>query len=126
MKVGILVVFFFVLALTAACATMQAPGNPANSWLNGKWFAVRGGSGWTTELDLTVVDGNKVIGTNIQTGPDGRRWFGDVSGMVEGDKVSLEVYLPRSGNTHAYTLLRKEGVLDGRSTTGRVSLKKAS
>ena len=113
-----LVIFF------GGCST-HLPGNPNYNWLNGRWLAHRD-SGWITELDLRVVDGNKVIGTNIQTGPDGRRWFGDVSGMVEGNKVSFEVYLPRSGNTHTYTLLRKESVLDGRSTTGSVSLKKAS
>ena len=118
--------FTMCLVILVGCSTHLPPGNPDYNWLNGKWFAVRGSSGWTTELDLTVVDGNKVIGTNIQTGPDGRRWFGDVSGMVEGNKVSFEVYLPRSGNTHTYTLLRKESVLDGRSTTGSVSLKKVS
>ena len=116
--------FTLCLVILGGCST-YLPGNPDHDWLHGRWFTHRT-SGWTTELNLRVVDGNIVVGTNIQTAPDGRRWFGDVSGMVEGDKVSFEVYLPRSGNTHAYTLLRKEGVLDGRSTTGRVSLKKAS
>src|SRR3989344_8150871 len=98
--------------------TTHLPGNPDYNWLNGKWFAVRGSSGWTTELDLRVVDGNKVIGTNIQTGSNGRQGFGDVNGMVEDDKVSIEVYLPRSGNTHTYTLFRKGNALQGRGTTG--------
>ena len=106
--------------------TTHLPGNPDYNWLNGKWFAVRGSSGWTTELDLTVVDGNKVIGTNIQTGSDGKRWFGDVNGEVKGDEINLEVYLLSSGNTHTYTLLRKGSVLDGRSTTGNALLKKVS
>ena len=107
------------------CAT-HLSGNPNYNWLNGKWFAVRGSSGWTTELDLRVVDGNKVIGTNIQTGSNGRQGFGDVNGMVEDDKVSIEVYLPRSGNTHTYTLFRKGNALQGRGTTGSVTLQKAS
>src|SRR3989344_6062589 len=80
------------------CST-HLPGNPDYNWLNGKWFGVRGGSGWTTELDLRVVDG---------------------------DKVNLEVYLLSSGNTHTYTLLRKSNVLDGRSTTGNALLEKVS
>jgi len=117
--------FALCLVILGGCST-HLPGNPDHNWLNGKWFAVRGSSGWTTELDLTVVDGNKVIGTNIQTGPDGRWGLGNVSGTVEGDKVNLEVYFPRSGDAHTYTLLHKWGVLDGRSTTGRVSLKRVS
>ncbi len=114
-----------LLIFLGGCST-HLPGNPDYNWLNGKWFGVRGGSGWTTELDLRVVDGDKVIGTNIQTGPDGRQWFGDINGKVEGDKVNLEVYLLSSGNTHTYTLLRKSNVLDGRSTTGNALLEKVS
>lgn len=125
-KVLLILVIGIVVMIGASCATTtRLPGSSEHSWLNGKWFAERGG-GWTTELDLRVVDGNKVIGTNIQTSPDGRQGLGNVSGMVEGDKVSFEVYFPHSGNTYTYTLLRKGGVLDGRSTTGHASLKKVS
>ena len=124
-KLALAGVGMFLVIWIFGCA-VQLAGNPEYNWLNGKWFAVRGSSGWTTELDLTVVDGNKVIGTNIQTGPDGRQWFGDINGKVEGNKVNLEVYLLSSGNTHTYSLIRKGNVLDGRSTTGRVSLKKVS
>ena len=124
-KLALAGVGMFLVIWIFGCA-VQLAGNPEYNWLNGKWFAVRGSSGWTTELDLTVVDGNKVIGTNIQTSPNGRRGFGNVSGTVEGDKVSLEVYFPSSGNTHTYSLIRKGDGLEGRSSTGSVALKKVS
>jgi len=106
------------------CAT-HLPGSPDHNWLNGKWFAQRG-SGWTTELDLKVVDGNKIVGTNTQTSPEGKQGLGDINGEVEGDKVSFKVYFPHSGNTYTYTLLRNGDKLEGRSSTGSASLKKVS
>src|SRR3989344_8354047 len=69
------------------CAT-YLPGNPDHDWLRGKWLTHRT-SGWTTELDLRVVDGNIVVGTNIQTAPDGRRGTGDVRGGVEGERINF-------------------------------------
>lgn len=114
--------YFLLAVILFGCATYQ-PGDPKYSWLNGKWITHRS-SGWITELDLRVVDGNKVTGTNIQTTPDGAQGFGDVSGKVEGDKVNFEVYFPRSGNTYTYTLSRNGDRLEGRSTTGSVALKK--
>lgn len=107
------------------CAT-YLPGNPDHDWLHGRWFTHRT-SGWTTELNLRVVDGNIVVGTNIQTAPDGRRGTGDVRGGVEGERINFEVYFPHSGNTYTYTLFRKSNVLlEGKSTTGNVILHKAS
>src|SRR3989338_4992706 len=113
-----LVIFF------GGCST-HLPGNPNYNWLNGRWLA-HIDSGWITELDLRVVDGNKVIGTNIQTSPDGRWGLGDVSGKVESDKVDFEVYFPHLNSTYTYTLLRKGDALEGRSTTGMVALKRVS
>lgn len=127
MRSRIRVLLVGVMAITlvsAGCAT-HLPGNSEHSWLNGKWFAQRG-AGWTTELRLEVVDGNTVIGTNIQIAPDGKWGTGDVRGKVEGEKVNFEVYFPHSGNTYTYTLLRQGNTLQGRSTAGSVTLQKVS
>jgi len=42
--------FALCLVILGGCSTHLPPGNPDYNWLNGKWFAVRGSSGWTTEL----------------------------------------------------------------------------
>ena len=110
------------LVVVGGCST-HLPGNPAYHWLNGKWYAERS---WTTELYLEVVDGNIIIGTNIQTAPDGRKGTGDVRGTVEGEKVNFEVYFPHSGNTYTYALLRKGNALHGISSTGIITLQKVS
>jgi hypothetical protein len=113
-----------IVLILVGCTT-HLPGNPTHSWLNGKWYAQRA-SGWITELRLEVVDGNTIIGTNIQTAPDGRWGAGNVRGKIEGGELNFEVYFPHSGDTYTYTLLRKGAVLDGRSSTGSVTLEKVS
>ncbi|MDO8728821.1 MAG: hypothetical protein Q7K26_02895 [bacterium] len=116
-------VLTLVMLVSVGCTT-HLPGNPTHDWLNGTWMTHRA-SGWTTELRLEVVDGNTVIGTNIQTAPDGKWGSGDVRGKVENDKVSFEVYFPHSGRTYTYALIRKGDTLEGRSSTGSVILKRS-
>ena len=114
-----------VMVLAGMSCTTHLPGNSEHFWLNGTWMTHRA-SGWTTELRLEVVDGNTVIGTNIQTALDGKWGVGDVRGRVEGKKVNFEVYFPHSGGTYTYTLLREGNTLQGRSSTGSVTLHRAS
>lgn len=116
---------FFVAFSLSACTTVQ-PGNPAHSWLNGKWRGETG-IGATVEANLRVENGNQVKGYSTYTRPDGRAYDSTISGFVREDKVELDVYYPSSGRTRKYRLMRQDRkVLYGSiDWTGGIRLQKA-
>jgi hypothetical protein len=61
----------FLLGLGTLAAAQEQPGNPDYNWPNGKWR----GPG-SRELNLKVVNGNQVTGTQTnQIGTGGGRKF---------------------------------------------------
>lgn len=107
------VVLFLLLLVglnTFALAQEQSPGADY-TWLNGKWAGTPPAGG-ELQMDLKVVNGNKIQGDGFIPG-GGRRSGGrpSITGTVDGNKVVLETYFPESQRRVVYRCLFKEDVL---------------
>lgn len=126
-RMGWMVILVFILGLIAATtnAAQEQPGNPAHQWLNGKWEGPAPGGGMI-EIDLRVVNDNQITGSGqvrITVGK-GRGYRPYIVGSVVGDKVTLELQNPNSGNNVNLDLVRAEGVLKGTRKGEEVVYKK--
>ena len=115
-RIGWMVILGFILGVIAATTTaaQEQPGNAAYQWLNGKWEGPAPGGGMM-ELDLRVVNDNQITGSGrIRiTAGRGRGYRPYVVGSVAGDKVTLDLQNPSSGNNIKLDLVRAEGALKG-------------
>ena len=79
-------------------ATREQPGNPAYQWLKGKWEGPAPGRGMM-ELDLRVVNDNQVTEPRqVRITDKGKSYWPYIVGSVVGDKVTLDLQNPNSGN----------------------------
>jgi hypothetical protein len=92
-------VFIVALIVATTTAAQEQPGSPAYQWLNGKWEGPAPGGGMM-ELDLRVVNDNQITGSGQARviRDTGRGYRPRVVGSVAGDKVTLDLQNPNSGN----------------------------
>jgi hypothetical protein len=102
--------FFFPLLLVTLVAAQQQPADRAHDWLNGKWRGPAPGGGIIV-IDIKVVNGDQITGTSQLESRSS--YQPEVSGKVEGDKVTIILTNPRSGNNARFDLTRSGGQLSG-------------
>lgn len=101
--------FCLVVIAVLPSAAQEKPGNPSYDWLNGNWSGTAP-LGGELQLDLRVVDDNKVVGhSRIPMGGSKRPAAGNINGTVNGDQVNLEISYPR--NTQNWRFRRKDETL---------------
>jgi hypothetical protein len=121
-----LTVLLIISGLIAPIATaaQEQPGNPAYQWLNGKWDGPAPGGGMM-ELDLHVINDNQITGTGqVRSTGKGKGYRPYVVGSVVGDKVTLDLRNPNSGNNLKLELLRADDTLKGERKGEEVVYKK--
>lgn len=101
---------YFTLLLSGLVAAQQQPGDPADHWLNGKWRGPAPGGGFIV-VDIKVVDDGEITGTAEMTTRSS--YQPGVSGKVQGDKVTIILTNPRSGNVARFDLTRSGEQLSG-------------
>jgi hypothetical protein len=81
--------------------------------------------GGTMEMTLKVVNDNQITGSGqIRGAGKGKGYRPDIAGMVEGEKVTLDLQNPRSGNNVKLELSRFDGILRGSRKGEEVVYKK--
>jgi hypothetical protein len=124
----IIAVVLFMLAVGFGSAVSQAaqeqPGNPAHQWLNGKWEGPAPGGGIMV-LELRVVNDNQIAGSgSTPRVGKGKSYQPTIAGLVAGDKVTLDLQNPSSGNNVKLELVRTDGELKGERRGEEVVYKK--
>jgi hypothetical protein len=77
------------------------------------------------EMTLQVINGNRITGSGqIRGAGKGKGYRPDIAGRVEGEKVTLDLQNPRSGNNVKLELLRIDGLLKGARKDEEVIYKK--
>jgi hypothetical protein len=105
--------FVFILLLAGVAAAQE---DPAHGWLNGKWRGPAPGGGIIV-IDIKVVNGDQITGTSQLESKSS--YQPEVSGKVAGDKVTIILTNPRSGNNARLDLTRSGEQLSG-SRKGQV------
>lgn len=107
-----LVVVSFTVALFVAgvVAAQQQPADRTHDWVTGKWRGPAPGGGMIV-LDIKVVSGDQITGTSQLESKSS--YQPEVSGKVEGDKVTIILTNPRSGNNARFDLTRSGEQLSG-------------
>lgn len=121
---GLLVLVLGLISVTTATAQEQ-PGNPAYQWLNGRWEGPAPG-GDMMEIELRVFNDNQITGSgHVRVTGKGKGYRPYIVGSVVGDKVTLDLQNPNSGNNVRLDLVRAEGVLKGTRKGEEVVFKKS-
>lgn len=100
----------FALMLVSLAVAQSQPGNPAHDWLNGKWRGPAPGGGLIV-VDIKVVNGDQLSGTSKLESRSS--YAPEVSGKVDGDKVTLILTNARTGNNARFDLTRAGAQLAG-------------
>ncbi|HEV8344548.1 MAG TPA: hypothetical protein VGR30_19500 [Candidatus Binatia bacterium] len=124
-RLGVLIVFSTLfLSLSCTSAAAQESGNPAYSWVNGKWTGPAPGGG-ELEMDLRLINDNQVAGSGQIRGAGGAKGYRPViTGIVKGERVTLDLRNPNSGNNVKLELSLVDGTLKGTRKGEEVVFKK--
>jgi hypothetical protein len=122
---GVLVyVLFLIVFSTFTFGASEEP--PVNSRLNGKWEG-RPPEGGELTMTLTVEKDNQIRGTAIIPGGGRKGAHPDVTGTVNGNRITLETFFPSASSQARvhYNCTLANGVLQCRTKGGyRTTFKK--
>jgi len=111
-RVVLAVQLALVLLLSPAMAAQQQ-GDLAYEWLNGKWRGPAPGGGIIL-IDVKASAAGEITGKGSMVSVSRSTYEPQVSGKVDGDKVTLVLSNPRSGNDAHFELTRAGGRLSGK------------
>ena len=108
----VLAVKFALFLLLAPAMAAQQQGDSAYEWLNGKWRGPAPGGGIIL-LDIKASASGEITGKGRMISVSRSTYEPQVSGKAKGDKVTLIMHNPRSGNDAHFDLTRAGEQLSG-------------
>jgi hypothetical protein len=121
-RVVLAVQLALVLLLSPAMAAQQQ-GDSAYEWLNGKWRGPAPGGGIIL-IDIKANAAGEITGNGRMVSVSRSTYEPQVSGKVDGDKVTLVLSNPRSGNDAHFELTRGGDRLSGKRKSEAIVFEK--